>query len=56
VSSTAPGGADQPHRLVLVVAPRPFGDHSVDFGFVLVSRLARGKARVVEYVLLPEHL
>ena len=45
------GGADQPHRFVLVVAQRPVGHHRVDLGFVPGARLARRKARVVDQVL-----
>ena len=48
------GGADQAHRLVLVVAQRPFGQHRVDLGFVPGARLARRKARVVDQVCLPD--
>ena len=42
-----PGGADQPHRLVLGVAPRPFGDERVDLGAVRGALVAVEVLRVV---------
>ena len=50
------GGADQPHRLVLVMPQRPFGHHRLDLGFVPGARLARRKARIVEQLGLPDTL
>src|ERR1700739_1706793 len=43
-----PSGPDQAHCFVLVVPPRPIGDHLVDLGFMPAARLSRRIARIVQ--------
>src|SRR5262249_43041009 len=50
------GGAQQPHRLMLIARPRPRLDQSVDLSLPLAAVLRGGKAGVVDEVVAPDDL